>query len=440
MNPTDADDFFLTLTGFTEDQWKYRYVYLYRLYPITDRRAAGNPIWINKYPQPFNREDVLRDHGSGIYKAELLESLPTQAGKRLAVSIFQILNTDYPPKIPAGEWVDDPKNADWEWCRPKLGPHVANGATVVQQGVSPTELVNTMLRFKEATDRPEPKDSTSELITTILSSPLIAKLIPENKPPAEDKSLVMLLNMMQEDRKLMQQQLIELQKQMMTPKPPEKNWLEQALENEEMMRRIFGKGQSGPQLDGWAAVIDKAVDKIGPTVATVGGMVAQRMMMPPPTAQQPQPGRAPITIAAAPQPAASVPAPAVQPVQQQQPTPGTPEQMNLIGKYQNVIQQAFPFLVDHFRDRTKDGYDFREWFNSPDHFGNITWDQMRKDIGVEGFVQLLSTMPPEVQTQLSPPEKFRAFMTEFFSDDDPPDADDIEDDEFSRPSEPADVK
>ena len=226
VNPTDADDFFLTLTGFTEDQWKYRYVYLYRLYPITDRRAAGNPIWINKYPQPFNREDVLRDHGSGIYKAELLESLPTQAGKRLAVSIFQILNTDYPPKIPAGEWVDDPKNADWEWCRPKLGPHVANGATVVQQGVSPTELVNTMLRFKEATDRPEPKDSTSELITTILSSPLIAKLIPENKPPAEDKSLVMLLNMMQEDRKLMQQQLIELQKQMMTPKPPEKNWLE----------------------------------------------------------------------------------------------------------------------------------------------------------------------------------------------------------------------
>ncbi len=57
---------------------------------------------------------------------------------------------------------------------------------------------------------------------------------------------------------------------------------------------------------------------------------------------------------------------------------------------------------------------------------------MRQEIGVDGFVAFLATLPPEIQSQLAPPDKFKQFMTEFFSDDDPPEGDD-DDGEFDTP-------
>jgi hypothetical protein len=408
----DIQEFFQLLQPVSDDWWNSHTLYLYRQYPITDRRAAGKLLWIDKFSEPVDQERIMQLHGSGTYRLDLLHD----GNKRIGTTSFRIFNMDYPPKVPPGDWVDDPKNKDWEWCRPKLGPQ----AQMIQTGVSPKELVDTMLRFKEATDRPEPRDSTAELIQTILSSPLIAKLIPEREKPAEpkeDKSLAMLLSMMQEDRKLMQTQLMELQKQV-TAKPAEKSWLEVALENEPMMRRIFGRGDSGPHLDGWAAVFDKGIDKLGGAIAPLAPVIAQRLMMQQPPQQQHPSGQ---TINVKPAPPTELPAPAAQPVpQQEQKTPAQEEQSKVMQtetwqKYGGAIQQALPFMIDQYRDIGENptvGYDCRDWFCK--RWGNVLWDGMRNEVGVEQFVTVAKAFPP-VWSAFQPEERFRIFLTDFFT-------------------------
>jgi hypothetical protein len=301
--------------------------------------------------------------------------------------------------------------------------------------VSPTELVDTMLKFKAATDRPEPRDSSADLLQTLLTSPVIAALIPKPTPPPapvepkEDKSLALLMQMLMDDRKAMRDELSKIREQA-AAKPADKSWLETALENEEMMRRIFGKSTGSTAPEGWAGIADKAIDKLAGPVGQIGLIAAQRYMMQQPVAQQaalPRPAIQPAAVQVSPQ---SQPV-AAQPEQQPQPAPVVDQQSVLVAKYQGVIAQAFPFLLDHFKDR--DGYEFRDWFISPMRFGNSTWFQMRQEIGVDGFVNFLATLPPEIQAQLAPPEKFKTFMTEFFSDDDPEEEGGEEDEEFSKP-------
>jgi hypothetical protein len=435
----DREDFFLRLMGMTSDDWNQHVLYIYRLYPITDRRSSGKPIWIDKFSEAIDQGRIKGMYGSGVYRVELIQVKAGESGKRIATSTFQILDTDYPPKVPAGDWVNDTRNADWEWCRPKLGPQISG------QGSTASDIADAVTRVIKET-RPESNEKeqatmvtafmemakSNQLLMSQLMDPgrqlqvmtaMLALLPKAPERPAVDPLVTMLMD----DRKAMREELSELRK-MLAEKPSPKSWIETAMENEEMMRRMFGKGQSGPQLDGWAAVIDKAVDKIGPAVATVGTLFAQRAMMPQPPAQQN--GRPPLQT----QPAA-LPAPVVQPAQPPEPqqAPALDAQQQLMNKYGPIIQQAFPFLIDHFKDR--DGYEFRDWFLSPMRFGNVAWDGMRREIGIDGFVHLLASMPPEIQQQLAPPEKFKQFMAEFFSDDDPPEGGGPDEEEFSKPPE-----
>ena len=93
---------------------------LYRLEPYTDRTAGGpKPVWVMKYAGPVDQERILLDHGSGRYRLYLNQA---EAGRRKTVLVetheFEIFNPKFPPKIPAGEWVDDPRNKKWAWAHP----------------------------------------------------------------------------------------------------------------------------------------------------------------------------------------------------------------------------------------------------------------------------------------------------------------------------------
>ena len=433
-----GDEFFDLLSGITTDEWQYRLVYVYRTAPITDRRSTGQLFYLTKYGQAVDQDQIMHDFGSGNYRLLLNETRPG-GGKNSTIARcdLSVMNYDYPPKVAPGEWVDDVRNRDWEWCRGKLGPQFQGAAPVA-------DPIDQAIKLKALTDRPEQKDRTLEFVAAV--TPLITALIPKPVEPKEDKSLSLLFTMLQEQLKDHREELREMRKQQaaaaaVPPPPPQKSWLETALENEEMMRRIFGKGNGGPAApEGWAGVADKFVDRIGGALQTIAPVIAQRMMMPPPgqpNAQQPR-----TLIQATAQPLPPAPAPAEQPVQQQPqqqtPAPAQPEAapvptteqqqkaMDIWNKYGNSIMQALPFMIDKFQEEFPDGYDCRDWFCNPKRFGNVTWHGLKTEVGIDGFVQIAKQFP-DVWMKFQPEEKFREFMADFFTavgDERPDDYDD----------------
>lgn len=95
-------------------------IYLYRVEPVIDRTRGGDKKYIMCYQEPLNEDKILADHGSGRYKAVLNFKKPAaNQGDEIDSYYFDILNLQYPPKIPQGEWTDDPRNRRWAWAKQK---------------------------------------------------------------------------------------------------------------------------------------------------------------------------------------------------------------------------------------------------------------------------------------------------------------------------------
>jgi hypothetical protein len=107
------------MNSIEEADWGTRaQIYLYRTEPIIDRTRGGDKKYIMCYHEPINEDKVLIEHGSGKYKA-MLAFRKQGDGKadELAAWYFSILNPKFPPKIPPGEWLDDPRNKKWAWAK-----------------------------------------------------------------------------------------------------------------------------------------------------------------------------------------------------------------------------------------------------------------------------------------------------------------------------------
>src|ERR1043166_6300555 len=97
------------------------FMYLFRTQPITDRKRTGNNLNIMKYTQPIDVDHVVKTYGSGGYRILLERYDPaTRKTKAERDFYFDILNFDYPPRVPYGEWVDDERNKQWLWAKPAL--------------------------------------------------------------------------------------------------------------------------------------------------------------------------------------------------------------------------------------------------------------------------------------------------------------------------------
>lgn len=94
------------------------HIYLYRTEPLTDRAQAGKLLYITKYAEPISEDRILADHGSGKYKAVLNNRKPAaDQGDAIDSIYIEILNMQFPPKIPQGDWLEDPRNRKWEWAK-----------------------------------------------------------------------------------------------------------------------------------------------------------------------------------------------------------------------------------------------------------------------------------------------------------------------------------
>ena len=98
-------------------------VYLYRIEPITDRLRGGDKKYVMCYGEPISEDRVMIDQGSGRYKAILTFKKPAaESGDEMDSTYFDILNPKFPPKIPPGEWLDDPRNKKWAWAKQYAEP------------------------------------------------------------------------------------------------------------------------------------------------------------------------------------------------------------------------------------------------------------------------------------------------------------------------------
>lgn len=124
--PKKSEGFFDRLRDIAVADWGTRYyLYVYRLEPLIDRLRSGEIKYVMRYSEPIEEQKIMLEHGSGRYRINLVALKPA-TGKNSGTEIGRyecdILNASFPPKIPKGEWMDDPRNKKWAWAKEPDAP------------------------------------------------------------------------------------------------------------------------------------------------------------------------------------------------------------------------------------------------------------------------------------------------------------------------------
>jgi hypothetical protein len=122
--PPRLPSFYQTMNKIQKVDWGARAtIYLYRVEPIIDRTRSGECKYIMTYAEPISEDRIMADCGSGRYKLILNFRKPgAEQGDTMDTTYMDLLNMKFPPKIPIGEWVDDPRNKKWAWAKEATAP------------------------------------------------------------------------------------------------------------------------------------------------------------------------------------------------------------------------------------------------------------------------------------------------------------------------------
>lgn len=436
-----GESFFDSLKALTEQDWKDLYtVYLYRCEPYTDRKVTGNDNFIMKYTQPIDQQSVMEEYGSGKYLAVLNQFNPATRHSKAAYShYFRIMNMNYPPKLPLGEWINDGRNKDWAWAKPLLEQAEAKRLQLLQtQGTTAgmdqaTEMFNAAVAAVRQLRPDQSPDQQNSLAGQVIQSmeksadrmlamanpaqffTMVEKMLSMNKSsdggilPLITGQLDALRLELSEERRFNRELLTKIS----TPSTePKRSLKDEILEMKEVVG-IFRGGSSANSGTDWGAV----ALQIGGKLLDVAGGVTSAILA---NKGQKPAARPPVTVNANP----SLPAPdAAQPVAPQD-TALTEEQRQMQNleminnQFGWMFDMVTPYLVDMFHKST--GMHFRDWFL--DEHGDFAYRQI-KVMSPETIVAIFElrkqVAPPTIQqqlVQLSPPEKVSQFVLEFLSD------------------------
>jgi hypothetical protein len=118
--------FFDKVAEIPKEDWGPRArIKIYRTEPSIDRVSLGKKRYVRDSLQPIDEDAIKRATwgGSGSYRLYLTYKAPNEReGKELDSVEVDILDTEYPPRLEPGEWLDLPENAKWKWAKGLLEP------------------------------------------------------------------------------------------------------------------------------------------------------------------------------------------------------------------------------------------------------------------------------------------------------------------------------
>lgn len=467
-----GESFWDKIAPISPEEWRQGYsLYLYRCEPITDKRITGKEIFIKKIFQCTDPQMIMEEEGSGKYLAILNYMDPaTRQGRAVYSNYFEILNLKFPPQVPMGEWVDDPRNKKWAWAKPLLEAEQkrrlmeAQGVTGPMAGMDQATQMFQAAVAAVKTLRPDqsPEEQHSlagqviasmeknadrmvEMITAA-SNPtqfmgLVDKILGMNK--GGDTGVLQLVTSQiasLNDRILEEQRYSRglLDKLLSPPAAEPRRSLKDELGDVKEISQMFRGGGGAAAGTDWASV----ALQFGSKIIDVGGAIAAAIITSkggkPPARPQPTINTSPAL------PPSAAPEPAPAPVDM--PSNLTEEQQKMFSQLEMINNQlgwmfdlVTPHLVDHFHK--SDGLEFRDWFLS--EHGDFAYRQI-KQLSPETIIGIFElrkqVAPANIQAQLvqlQPMEKVQKFVLEFLSDEP---SDDEGDDGPEQPGAPGESR
>ena len=378
--------------------WEGTRVYLYRWEPFTDRKVGGrSSVSVKRYEGPFDEEDIMTDPGlgSGVYELVMNRTDPQTRQRRMIDSgMVKILNMKYPPRIPKGEWQDDERNKDWEWCRNLVGKDEAAGA--VPMPARPADALVEIMREQLAAQRMETaelrkemreaaakKDPTEQTLISIIVPfvPAIVARLTAPATPDPTQALFMQYLMKQAEAK---------QEAVAAPDPMKS--LEQQFELSSKMEERYGNRGGRSRKSATQEFVADMTAAAAPILAPIVQVIAQGLLQqqrtqqqqpqPQPAQYQPQPVQyQPPQVAAPPTPSPSA---GQAPPANLSPAPGP--QIVKDAPNIEVIAQA---VVDHVESNLS-GVDLGDWYI--EKYGREEFDEVRMQ-GKSAIIRDLNAVP-----------------------------------------------
>lgn len=349
-NELTPEEFFALLADIPDADWPKSLVYIWRRDPYTDNTNGGrDPKYIDVRNGAITETDIKTEHGSGTYKLQL-----NTQDKYVAHTIASLEDPAYPPHIPPGDWMTNPRNKKWhswkplieKWWQQKLkdlaGPAApSNGSDPAMQELASIVRQLAMAKPNEAdpvtkqlvawalqqtadekkADREERReernaDSPDKMASLIRA---VKELIVPAAPAAQtdDKLLTFVLAQLAE----VQKQNGELMRMMLAEKKQEANPLNQVETMVKLVSAVAGIAQPAAPKEPWVEFAETIAPQALPVLDKFATGLVMMNTRPNPAQQRPQPQPIPQT-----QPVAQQPPPQVVTVQPQPIPPAQPEQ------------------------------------------------------------------------------------------------------------------
>lgn len=451
---------FEMMARYPAEEWdKKLNAYLYRLAPVIDRGKTGNYHNVQMYSKPVTQDEIMRATygGSGKYRLMLKRYDPgTRVTGLIREEDFSILNQDFPPCIPMGEWIDDDKNREWAWAKPQLqriaadkANQPATPAAAAAAGITDPTFLNVLAILERFMPKQSP-DQTQALATEVMTTmreqhkeqlqaahgkpdqlvTLVTTIAGVLKGPEKagggDPMIMAMLENMREDLRSERERNAKLMERLLTPPAAAAAPRSLAQDLKEMIElkgsigALFGRSNSGgdgaSKRTDWGEVVARSVEKI----VEEGPRYMQAIFT----------GRPPARTIQT-RPVVATPGAPAAPGDEQrgEPTPAEMEEQAMLAVRE--INEQFGATFDEFTpelaktfDRDLSGMDFRDWFI--EEFGARVYAFLRKmDVRtILGVIELRKTTAPDhLRPQLAlltPPAKVEKFILEFQSADPAP--------------------
>jgi hypothetical protein len=457
--PGDEGSFWEWLDSIPRESWQNLICYVWRCGPLIDT-GSGKPTTIAKIGQPFDSNFILETYGSGIYRFDVVEQprAPSEKARCIRRVFENLLDMRYPPKVPAGSWMDDPRNKEWEWAKPAIEEDAAKriAANQPQQSNGIVDTLELFTKLQEISGGKADSSMTAVVLQMLQSN---QEALRNYQDPTkqfttlkglmdmagggkqQDSGMGMVLEIMRDELRATRAELAALRAQ--PPVNPVAQLKETLGVLQDLGMNMPGGGNGKAAGTGVTeAIVDVAgrvIDKLGDAVPAIaaayqfGKQKEAEIEQIKANAPKNRPWEfgegKPAPTAVVPQPATSSPnTPPQAPVEQ-----GPMTAQRLFAKYAPLIGQIIPILVDHFQN--SDGAAFQDWFIH--RKGADTFNAFRADATPELLTEAV-TSHPQLRMIFQPEDKVLNFFADLLAEpeEDEDDGDEEDAGTLSRAVEP----